>query len=90
MTAHWGLEDPAAVEGTDEEKRRAFFRAYTHLQNRINIFMNLPFDKLDRLALQNRLHDIGKTRRKHIRGMSAHARSRPGPVSSGLGSSSAG
>ena len=62
MTAHWGLEDPAAVEGTDEEKRRAFFRAYTHLQNRINIFMNLPFDKLDRLALQNRLHDIGKTR----------------------------
>ena len=41
MTAHWGVEDPAAVEGTDEDKRRAFFRAYTHLQNRINIFMNL-------------------------------------------------
>jgi arsenate reductase len=62
ITAHWGLEDPAAVEGTDEEKRRAFFRAYTHLQNRINILMNLPFDKLDRLALQKRLDDIGKAR----------------------------
>jgi protein-tyrosine-phosphatase len=62
MTARWGVEDPAAVEGTDEEKRRAFFRAYAHLQNRINIFINLPFDKLDRLALQKKLDEIGKTR----------------------------
>ena len=54
MTAHWGVEDPAAVEGTDEDKRRAFFRAYTHLQNRINIFMNLSLDKLDRLSLQKK------------------------------------
>ena len=62
MTAHWGVEDPAAVEGTDEEKRRAFFRTYTHLQSRINIFANLPLDKLDRLALQKRLREIGKSR----------------------------
>ena len=62
MTAHWGVEDPAAVEGSDEEKRRAFFRTYTHLQSRINIFVNLPLDKLDRLALQKRLHEIGKSR----------------------------
>ena len=62
MTAHWGVEDPAAVQGTDEEKRRAFFRTYTHLQSRLNIFINLPLDKLDRLALQKRLHEIGKSR----------------------------
>jgi hypothetical protein len=62
MTARWAVDDPAAVEGTDEERRRAFFRAYAHLQNRINIFMSLPFDKLDRLALQKKLDEIGKTR----------------------------
>ena len=62
MTAHWGVEDPAAVQGTDDEKRRAFFRTYTHLQSRLNIFINLPLDKLDRLALQKRLHEIGKSR----------------------------
>jgi protein-tyrosine-phosphatase len=66
MTAHWGVEDPAAVEGTDEDKRRAFFRAYTHLQNRINIFMNLSLDKLDRLSLQKKLDDIGKMSRTEV------------------------
>ncbi len=60
MTAHWGVEDPATVEGTDEDKRRAFFRTYTHLQSRLNIFANLSLDKLDRLALQKRLYEIGK------------------------------
>jgi arsenate reductase len=60
ITAHWGVEDPAAVEGSDEEKRRAFFRAYNRLQNRIQLFLNLPLYKLDRLALQQRLDEIGK------------------------------
>jgi arsenate reductase len=61
ITAHWGVADPAAVEGTDEVKRKAFLRAYTELANRINLFLNLPFAKLDRLALQKKLREIGKT-----------------------------
>ncbi len=61
MTAHWGVPDPAAVEGGDEEKRRAFRRAFTELSARINLFVNLPMDKLDRLALQKRLREIGRT-----------------------------
>jgi protein-tyrosine-phosphatase len=60
MTAHWGIEDPAAVEGADDVKRRAFFRAYNHLQHRLSIFVSLPMDKLDRLTLQKRLDEIGK------------------------------
>jgi len=62
MTAHWGVADPAAVEGTDEAKRRAFMRAFTELSTRINLFINLP--KLDRLSLQKKLADIGNTGRK--------------------------
>jgi arsenate reductase (thioredoxin) len=60
VTAHWGVADPAAVEGTDDEKRRAFLRAYAELSNRINLFLNLPFEKLDRLVLQKKLREIGK------------------------------
>jgi protein-tyrosine-phosphatase len=60
MTAHWGVEDPAAVTGADEDKRRAFLRAYTELSNRINIFLSLPLDKIDRLVLQRKLREIGK------------------------------
>lgn len=60
MTAHWGVPDPAAVEGSDEEKRKAFFRAWSELSNRISIFVNLPMDKLDRLSLQHRLDEIGR------------------------------
>lgn len=62
MTAHWGVPDPAAVEGSDEEKRRAFFRTWTELSNRISIFVSLPMGKLDRLSLQKRLDEIGKGR----------------------------
>ncbi|MDP2788179.1 MAG: arsenate reductase ArsC [Pseudomonadota bacterium] len=62
MTAHWGVPDPAAVEGSDEDKRRAFFRTWTALSNRISIFVSLPMSKLDRLSLQNRLNEIGKSR----------------------------
>jgi arsenate reductase (thioredoxin) len=60
MTAHWGVPDPAAVEGSDEEKRRAFRGALATLSARINLFINLPVDKLDRLALTKRLQEIGK------------------------------
>ena len=60
MTAHWGVPDPAAVEGSDEEKRKAFLRAFLALSARINLLINLPMDKLDRLALQNKLREIGK------------------------------
>lgn len=60
ITAHWGVEDPAAIEGSDEAKRKAFMRAFTELSARINLFLNLPMEKLDRLALQRRLDEIGK------------------------------
>jgi len=61
MTAHWGVPDPAAVEGSDEDKRRAFHEAFRALSTRINLFVSLPMEKLDRLALQKRLQEIGKT-----------------------------
>jgi protein-tyrosine-phosphatase len=60
MTAHWGIPDPAAVAGSDIEKRKAFFKAYNQLQHRLSIFVNLPMDKLDRLTLQRRLDEIGE------------------------------
>ena len=60
MTAHWGVPDPAAVEGTEAEKRLAFADTYRMMRNRISIFVNLPMSSLDRLALQKRLTDIGK------------------------------
>ena len=50
MTAHWGIPDPAAVEGSDEQKQKAFFRAYQQLSNRLIIFVDLPLARLDRLA----------------------------------------
>ena len=61
MNAHWGVPDPAAVEGSDEDKRRAFSLAFSALSARINLFINLPMEKLDRVALQKRMQDIGKT-----------------------------
>lgn len=62
MTAHWGLPDPAAIDGSDEQKRRAFAEAFRHLSHRINIFTSLPMDKLDRLSLQRKLKEIGGIR----------------------------
>lgn len=59
MTAHWGINDPAAVAGSDEERRKAFFRAYNELHNRLLVFVSLPLGKLDRLSLQRRLDEIG-------------------------------
>jgi arsenate reductase len=60
MTAHWGLPDPAAVEGSEIERRRAFRQTFAALENRIKLFASLPFDSLDRLALQGRLDAIGR------------------------------
>ena len=64
MNAHWGIEDPAAATGSDEEKRKAFFTAYNRLQNRLSIFVSLPMSKLDRLSLQRRLDEIGELRKQ--------------------------
>ena len=61
VTAHWGVADPAAVLGSDEDKRRAFRRAFGELSTRVNLLINLPLDKLDRLALQRKLEEIGRT-----------------------------
>jgi protein-tyrosine-phosphatase len=60
MTAHWGLPDPAAAEGTDAEKHLAFDEAYRMLSNRISIFVSLPMTSIDKLALQTRLDEIGR------------------------------
>jgi len=61
MTAHWGVPDPAAAVGSPVEIARAFANAYGALQNRIAVFVNLPFAGLDRLSLQARLDTIGRT-----------------------------
>jgi arsenate reductase len=62
MTAHWGVEDPAAFVGPSEKQERLFRDIYFQLERRIQIFINLPIASLDRLTLQGRLDDIGKTR----------------------------
>jgi arsenate reductase len=59
MTAHWGIEDPAAVEGTDIEKERAFNLAFRYLKNRISAFTSLPIQSLDKLTLNAKLRQIG-------------------------------
>jgi arsenate reductase (thioredoxin) len=66
MTAHWGIEDPAAVEGTDEHKRKAFVDAYLKLDRRIGQFASLPIAKLDRMSLRARLREIGALRDKDL------------------------
>jgi arsenate reductase len=59
MTAHWGMPDPAAAEGTEIEKRAAFRATFAALENRLKVFMSLPLVSLDRLSLQQRLDAIG-------------------------------
>lgn len=61
MTAHWGIEDPAAVEGNDIEKEAAFVAAFRYLKNRISVFTALPVASLDRLTLQAKLDAIGRS-----------------------------
>ena len=60
VTAHWGVPDPAAVEGTDEQKRKAFLDAFTQLSTRIRLFLNLPIERLERHSLEKHLREIGK------------------------------
>lgn len=62
MTAHWGVEDPAAYEGPEDKQFRLFRDVYFQLERRIQIFVNLPIRALDRLSLQRRLDEIGRTR----------------------------
>jgi arsenate reductase len=61
MTAHWGVPDPAAAEGSELNKLTAFREAFSALENRIRLFMSLPFASLDKMALQQRLDAIGRT-----------------------------
>jgi len=62
MTAHWGIEDPAAVEGSEDAKRRASALAFTQLNRRISLFTSLPLAKLDAMSLKKKLDDIGRLR----------------------------
>ena len=59
ISAHWGIEDPVAVQGDEAQTRKAFSDAFMTLQRRIALFLNLPLDKLDKLSLQNELNRIG-------------------------------
>jgi protein-tyrosine-phosphatase len=59
MTAHWGIPDPAAISGSDAQIEKAFAHAFAQLQRRILLFTNLPLGSLDRMALQQRLREIG-------------------------------
>ena len=61
MTAHWGVADPAAVTGTEEEKARHFNDALLTLKRRIDLMLALPLARLDAMSLQHELRDIGKT-----------------------------
>ena len=60
MTAHWGIEDPAAVDGTNIDKERAFNQAFRYMRNRIAAFVALPLKSLDALSLKARLSEIGR------------------------------
>jgi arsenate reductase len=60
MTAHWGVEDPAAFVGADDKAYACFKRVHGYLENRIKLFTSLPIEKLDRLSLQRRLEQIGE------------------------------
>jgi len=60
VTAHWGVSDPAAVDGTEGDRRRAFLDTYLALENRIKVFIALPIDRLDRMALKRSVDEIGR------------------------------
>ncbi|MBI5908421.1 MAG: arsenate reductase ArsC [Betaproteobacteria bacterium] len=62
MTAHWGIEDPAAVAGSDEQKRQAFSATFKLLHRRISLFTGLPLAKLDAMAIKRELDQIGRLR----------------------------
>ena len=60
MSAHWGIEDPAEVRGTDLEKEAAFVAAFRYLKNRIGLFTSLPLQSIDRHSLSTKLREIGR------------------------------
>jgi arsenate reductase len=60
VTAHWGFPDPAAVEGTDEQKRAAFAQTLRQIRARVQLFLSLPLETLDRMAIESRLKAIGQ------------------------------
>lgn len=60
ITAHWGIEDPAAIEGSDIQKEAAFVRAFRFLRNRVSVFAALPLRNLDAIALRAKLREIGE------------------------------
>jgi arsenate reductase len=60
VTAHWGFADPAAVEGTDEEKRAAFAQTLRQIRNRVQLFISLPLETLDRMAIEDKMRAIGR------------------------------
>jgi protein-tyrosine-phosphatase len=66
MTAHWGIEDPAAVDG--DGQAQAFWDAYQQLKRRIDLFLALPIDDIDELSLRNRLKEIGRTSDEEVIG----------------------
>jgi arsenate reductase len=61
ITAHWGIEDPASVEGSDFEKEKAFVEAFRFMRNRIQAFISLPLSSIDQMALRQELMAIGTT-----------------------------
>jgi len=60
VTAHWGFPDPAAIEGTDDEKRAFFAQTLRQMRNRVQLFLSLPLETLDRLAIEKKMRDIGR------------------------------
>ena len=60
VTAHWGFPDPAAVEGSDEQKRAAFRQTLRQIRHRVQLFLSLPLETLDRMAIENRMKAIGR------------------------------
>ena len=65
ITAHWGIEDPAAVTGTNIEIERAFVQAFKYMKTRIGLFLSLPLSSIGEMALGNKLHEIGRTAVPH-------------------------
>jgi arsenate reductase len=61
MTAHWGIEDPAAMEGSDIQKEAAFVAAFRYMRNRISVFAALPILSLDKASLRTKLVEIGQS-----------------------------
>jgi arsenate reductase len=60
ITAHWGFPDPAAVKGTDDEKRAAFAQILRQMRNRVQLFVSLPLETLDGMAIETKMRDIGQ------------------------------